>query len=300
MRRETHVKGIDSFNSIAVVLYVSDLPPSLCTSTTQTSGVYFCNPSCNRPFFILLRIVCSLRLTLTCRETSKQSWHPYTSSQPAMADDIQHLKLVNKLFRVMVTAGEMARDRGYVVHPEAIPSTQEAFRLRFEIDMGGKKALNREAMTFLCEHRESRNELMIVFNGEDSFTFDHYKRYEDQANQAHVARLIVVIAGKVVATSKRRIEECNRAEFALKTQLFPEDDLVVNITRHELVPEHTPLSEVEVTELLKAHSLEKHMLPRMLTTDPVAIYFGLEKGCVVKISRKSESAGKYVTYRQVV
>lgn len=217
-----------------------------------------------------------------------------------MADDAGFLKLVNKLFRVMTTAGEMARDRGYIVHPDAVPSSQEAFRTKFETLTDGKRAINREAMTFLCEHRESREELMVVFNGAESFTFEAYKAHEEKATNANVARLVVVIAGKVVATSKRRIEDCNRAEFALKTQIFPEDDLVVNITRHELVPEHTPLSEAEVVELLKAHSLEKQMLPRMLTTDPVAIYFGLDKGRVVRISRKSESAGKYVTYRQVV
>ncbi|CUG82278.1 DNA-directed DNA polymerase II subunit, putative [Bodo saltans] len=217
-----------------------------------------------------------------------------------MADDAGFLKLVNKLFRVMTTAGEMARDRGYIVHPDTIPASQEAFRAKFEIDLGAKRGLNRDAMTFLCDHRESREEMMVVFNGDESFTFDAYKRLEDVANQAHVGRLLVIIAGKVVATSKKRIDDCSRADFALKTQLFPEDDLVVNITRHELVPEHTPLSEPELVELLKAHSLEKHMLPRMLTTDPVAVYFGLEKGRVVRISRKSESAGRYVTYRQVV
>lgn len=217
-----------------------------------------------------------------------------------MADDIGYLKLVNKVFRVMTTAKEMADDRGYVVRPDAVPSTQEEFRAKYEYNAEGKRGLNRAAMTFLCEHKDSREELMIVFNGDDSFTFEAYKSLEDLARNANVARLVVIIAGKVVATSKRRIEEANRSEFGLRTQLFPEDDLVVNITKHELVPKHEPLSEAQVAELLKAHSLEKQMLPRMLTTDPVALYFGLEKGRVVRISRKSESAGKYVTYRQVV
>jgi DNA-directed RNA polymerases I, II, and III subunit RPABC1 len=83
-------------------------------------------------------------------------------------------------------------------------------------------------------------------------------------------------------------------------ETFQEQDLLVNITDHELVPKHIMLSEAEKVQLLQRYRLKESQLPRIQVGDPVARYHGLRRGNVVKIIRKSETAGRYASYRWVI
>lgn len=108
-------------------------------------------------------------------------------------------------------------------------------------------------------------------------------------------RVIVVTNIPVTAVVRDSLDVGARTfEFFLYT------DLLVDITQHELVPDHSVLMEQETINVLKRYNLHPSQLPRMRPDDPIARFYGLSRGHVVKIVRKSETAGRYVTYRIVM
>lgn len=94
-----------------------------------------------------------------------------------------------------------------------------------------------------------------------------------------------------------RAKESVKEKFTFKVDIFQVNELLVNISKHDLKPKHEVLTAEEKAKLLKLYNVEDSQLPRMLETDPVARYYGLGKGTVLKVTYDSELTGKHVTYR---
>ena len=79
-----------------------------------------------------------------------------------------------------------------------------------------------------------------------------------------------------------------------------------SVMSHQLVPTHILLGEKEEQEVLVKYKATKDCLPKIRRSDPcvqsLEVKAGEEirQGRVIKIIRKSETAGVYVTYRVVI
>lgn len=74
----------------------------------------------------------------------------------------------------------------------------------------------------------------------------------------------------------------------------------IDILKHELVPKHVLLNEKEKEELLKKYGITLRQLPRILASDPVIKLINGNPGDVVRIIRKSTTAGETVYYRVII
>jgi len=74
----------------------------------------------------------------------------------------------------------------------------------------------------------------------------------------------------------------------------------INIFESDLVPKHEILSPEEKQKLLDRYNISEKQLPKIKSTDPAVIALNAKKGDVIKITRKSPTAGESYYYRLVV
>jgi DNA-directed RNA polymerase subunit H len=74
----------------------------------------------------------------------------------------------------------------------------------------------------------------------------------------------------------------------------------LDITKHALIPKHSKLSDKEKEELLKNYNIVVFNLPRIYKSDSAVESLGAKPGDVIKIVRKSPTAGESVFYRVVM
>jgi len=78
------------------------------------------------------------------------------------------------------------------------------------------------------------------------------------------------------------------------------EDKKIDIFQSELVPKHEILSPDEKQKLLDKFNISEIQLPKIKVTDPAVVALGAKKGDVIKITRKSPTAGESYYYRLVV
>jgi DNA-directed RNA polymerase subunit H len=74
----------------------------------------------------------------------------------------------------------------------------------------------------------------------------------------------------------------------------------LKVLEHDMVPEHTIMSESDVRSLLSLYNITTEQLPKIFHDDPVVKAVGAKVDDVIRIVRKSHTAGKAESYRLVI
>ncbi len=111
--------------------------------------------------------------------------------------------------------------------------------------------------------------------------------------EKEIERAIVITEGRYTHAVKQGAKK-RKVELLLKS--FP----VFDIFEHALVPKHEILTEKEKNELLSRFKVKPYQMPQIGSTDPAVKAIGAKPGDVLKIIRRSSTAGEHVAYRYVV
>jgi len=222
-------------------------------------------------------------------------------------------KEVVRLWRAWRTVHEMIADREYELSEDEVKISLDRFRDEYCSPDG---SVNRAKLNFSARPSESMmrksvpaptaanpnpgpdcGPVWVEFLSDKTFGIQQIRAFAKYIITNNYKAGIMVCH---VALSSAARKSLISVENMVKIECFLEDDLLVNITHHELVPKHVVLSREEKAALLKRYRLKETQLPRILSKDPVARYLGLQRSQVVKIIRTSETAGRYASYRLCV
>ncbi|GBE88249.1 DNA-directed RNA polymerase RPB5 subunit [Sparassis latifolia] len=197
-----------------------------------------------------------------------------------------------KLWKVNRTIHELVKDRGFQVSDDEIHMDLNTFRSHYANNSG---SVDRAQLNFFTNHRNNpMTQIFIYFSDEKSVGVKTMRKLLGILEEKNIQQGIMIFPGNMTP-SARKVIVAMASQYRLEE--FSEADLLVNITHHTLVPRHEVLTPEEKKELLENYRLKETQLPRIQLADPVARYYGLRRGNVVKITRPSETSGRYASYR---
>uniref|UniRef100_A0A8B9IXQ3 DNA-directed RNA polymerases I, II, and III subunit RPABC1 n=1 Tax=Amazona collaria TaxID=241587 RepID=A0A8B9IXQ3_9PSIT len=182
-----------------------------------------------------------------------------------------------RLWKIRKTVMQLCHDRGYLVTQDELDQTLEEFKAQFG-DKPSEGRPRRTDLTVLVAHNDDPTDQMFVFFPEEpKVGIKTIKMYCQRMQEENITRALIVVQQGMTPSAKQSLVDM-APKYILEQ--FLQQELLINITEHELVPEHVVMTKEEVTELLARYKLRENQLPRIQAGDPVARYFGIKRGQV--------------------
>ena len=123
---------------------------------------------------------------------------------------------------------------------------------------------------------------MIMFlSNVPKFNVKCMSEYISITNEFGIKHLLIVYKEGVTASTKKAIEQL---QDDIYVELFAEENLQFNITKHRLQPVFQRLEEDESKEFKLKYGLK---FPIMKKDDPIASFYDYRKGDIIRIIRKT-------------
>jgi DNA-directed RNA polymerase subunit H len=157
-----------------------------------------------------------------------------------------------------------------------------------------KKQKREDAVEYLVDiPRDKQKAVVWCVPGETTVGINSINRLSKAMKDADVERGIIVTDGRYTHAVK---QGAKKKKIELLPKTFPAFDLF----QHRLVPKHEILSEEEKAELLLKYRVQPYQLPQISSLDPTVKAIGAKPGDILRVIRKSPTAGEHLAFRYVV
>ena len=157
-----------------------------------------------------------------------------------------------------------------------------------------KKQRHEDAIGYIIEiPKEKQKALVWCVPGETTVGINSINRLGKAMKDADVERGIIVTDGRYTHAVKQGAKK-------KKIELLPKTFPAFDIFQHKLVPKQEILTEEERTELLTKFKVQPYQLPQISSVDPTVKAIGARPGDVLRVIRRSPTAGEHIAFRYVV
>jgi len=157
-----------------------------------------------------------------------------------------------------------------------------------------KKEKQKDAISYVVEiPKEKQNALIWCIPDESTVGIASINRLQKVMTEANVERGIIVTSGRYTHAVKQSAEKKG-------IELLPRTFPVFDLFEHKLVPKHEILTQKEVEQLLAEYRVQPYQLPQIKSSDPCVKAIDAKPGDILRVIRKSPTAGIHIAYRYVV
>jgi len=130
------------------------------------------------------------------------------------------------------------------------------------------------------------NQMLVFFTDSNKFNVKNIQVYISLMDELQIFHAIIVYQDGVTSFTKKAIEQ----SMEMKFELFAQEDLQYNITKHCYQPKFEKLGMEEASQLKKTYGCNFSIMRK---DDPIAKFYHYQKGDIIKIIRNSG----YISYR---
>lgn len=141
---------------------------------------------------------------------------------------------------------------------------------------------------FILAKKPNGNFMCVFVTDISKFNNVCVQEYIGEMNDMGIDHSIIVYKNNVTSAVKNIKQNFQ----GMRIELFSQEELQYNITTHRYQPVFEVLSDKDSERFRKMYDGK---FPVMLKTDPIARFYGYQKGDIIKITRKNG----YVMYRTV-
>jgi len=200
-------------------------------------------------------------------------------------------ELKKLFFNARKTTLELLEDRHYEVPEELKNISYYDF----------KELFDKNQLDFLVEHKEDKNKQIYIYHHIDTKNFSKKdlvnlgKMIKDDY-PTKITNVILIVDDNPTSQITKELTTQEYKNF----EIFLLKELLINISKHMYQPKFEILNKEETENVFKENGFNASNCPILLSTDPIAKYYGMKSGQLIRIIRRSATTGESVYYRIVV